>query len=348
MSNPSAEPPSPRKGGPSGGIVTGTAAVVVLGILAFALTPKTPPPTGSATSSSTTTANVPPQDLPNPAITPSTSGNVPTNVPQPASGTQTGTVAPKSKPEPMVSTKPFTPPKPKVNPSDLPPDHPEITTDETTRVGIQWLGYSCFYVHSPSGVAVVTDPFDPKATGLRAPDTGAHLVTISSPTPQHSFVQAVHGFKDESTLNPLDLKVVRGEATRQGDTQIQPVPVGDSTAYVIQSGALRIAHLGAIRQPLSPAQIKSLGAVDILMIPVGEGLTPKQAVEITKALKPMIVLPMAYSTSDMEGPAAKLRPVEAFISASPYAVTRKDSDVMMISKSDLPTDTEIYLLHHRP
>lgn len=342
MSNPSTESPEPRKGGPPVGVVLGGTAVVVLGIVAFALAPRKEPPAGPAadTPSLNAPSTPPPSASPAPAVAANAPASTPANAP---AGN-----APQAKAEPMVSNQPFTPPKPRVNPADLPPGHPEIPTDEGTQVGIQWLGYSCFYIHSPGGVAVVTDPFDPEATGLRAPDTGAHLVTVSSATPQHDFVQAVHGFKDEATLKPLGLKVLRGESSQQGDTQIQAVPVGESTAYVIQSGPLRIAHLGAIRQPLSPAQIKSLGSIDLLMIPVGEGLSPKQAVAITKAIKPMIVLPMAYSTSDMEGPAAKLRPVEEFISASPYAVTRKDSDVMMISKSELPADTEIYLLRHRP
>jgi hypothetical protein len=39
--------------------------------------------------------------------------------------------------------------------------------------------------------------------------------------------------------------------------------------------------------------------------------------------------------------------VEAFISASPYAVTRKDSDVIMMSPADLPANPEIYLLRLR-
>lgn len=346
MSNPSPESPAPRRGGPSTTLVVGATAVLVLGILGFALAPKREAPTEPAGNAPRLAQNPPLNAPPAPSTQTSSPANTAGNAPA-TSAVPSGNAS-AAKKEPMVSTQPFTPPKPRINPSDLPPDHPEISTDESTQVGIQWLGYSCFYIHSPGGVAVVTDPFDPKATGLRAPDTGAHLVTVSSATPQHSFVQAVHGFKDEATLKPLDLKVLRGEGSQQGDTQIQAVPAGESTAYVIQSGALRIAHLGAIRQALTPAQLKSLGTVDILMIPVGDGLSPKQAVEITKALKPLIVLPMAYSTSDMEGPASKLRPVEDFISASPYAVTRKDSDVMMISRSELPSSTEIYLLHHRP
>jgi L-ascorbate metabolism protein UlaG (beta-lactamase superfamily) len=212
-------------------------------------------------------------------------------------------------------------------------------------VGIQWLGYSCFYIDSPGGVAVVTDPFDPKATGLAAPTTGAHFITVSEETPQHNFAGAVHAFQGEQK------EVLHGRPARRGDLQITPVPTdssaGGNVAYVIQAGALRIAHLGALDHPLSAAQVKSLGQVDVLMLPVGGGaLSPKQAVAVTKALNPRIVLPMAYSTPGMSGPAARLPPLQDFISASPYAVTRKDEDVMMISKADLPQSTEIYTLKY--
>jgi L-ascorbate metabolism protein UlaG (beta-lactamase superfamily) len=88
--------------------------------------------------------------------------------------------------------------------------------------------------------------------------------------------------------------------------------------------------------------------VDILLVPAGgEGISPKDAAAITKAIAPRVVIPMAYSTAAMEGPDAKLRPLDAFVSATPYAVTNKDLDTILIGPADLPSSTEIYTLKLR-
>ena len=105
-----------------------------------------------------------------------------------------------------------------------------------------------------------------------------------------------------------------------------------------------LAHLGDLRAPLTDAQAKALGAVDVLMVPAGgEGLTPKQAVETAKRLAPRLVVPMAYAAPGMDAPAG-LRSVDAFIAASPWAVTQKDQDVVLLGRADLPPSTEIMLL----
>jgi L-ascorbate metabolism protein UlaG (beta-lactamase superfamily) len=320
--------------------------VLIGGFMAFALTQNR----GEAPASSGGVGPLAVGNLPAAPTTVPSTGNAPA-----ANGPAINAPAPGNKPMAplresgkVATTRPTAPPiKRKVDPNELPADHPPITNDEGSQVGIQWLGHSCFYIHSPGGIAAVTDPFDPKATGLPAPSTGAHFVTVSGTSPTSSFVQAVKPFMDEATLKPLALDVVRSEPAGKDDLKIQPVETSSGRIYLIQAGALRIAHLGGVRQALSAAQIQALGKVDVLMIPVGEGLTPKQAVEIARALKPSIILPMAYSTPDMDGPEARLRRVEQFIAASPFAVTRKDSDVMLIAPSELPANTEIYLLRLR-
>lgn len=228
--------------------------------------------------------------------------------------------------------------------AELPPDHPEVPqVDEGSQVTLQWLGHSCFYIHSPGGAAVVTDPFDPKSTGLEAPGTGAHLVTVSSPEPQHSFTSGVRAFQGEKK------EVVRGREARLKDLRVVPIETSPGRfAYVYEAAGLRIAHLGDLEKPVTADQAKQIGAVDILLVPAGgRGITPKQAVEITKQIGPRIVVPMAYSTQSMQGPDSKLRPVDDFIAASPYAVTNKDLDTILIGKSQLPASTEIYTLQFR-
>jgi L-ascorbate metabolism protein UlaG (beta-lactamase superfamily) len=209
-------------------------------------------------------------------------------------------------------------------------------------VTLQWLGHSCFYIHSPGGTAVVLDPFNPAATGLPAPETGAHMVALTSGRPEHGFAQAIRAFEGETK------SVVRGAPARRGDLQITPVPIDPGTvAYVVDAAGMRIAHLGGIRKPLLPGQVKAFGTVDILLLPAGEDLKPTDAVAVAEALKPRVVIPMAYSTPDMDGRAARLRPVDDFVAASSYARERKTADVILVSKANLPPATEIWELRYR-
>ena len=225
-----------------------------------------------------------------------------------------------------------------------------MVADEKTQVSIQWFGHSCFYIHSPGGTAVVTDPFVPAATGLAPPGTRGHLVTISTQSPEHNAAASVEAFRADTK------QVVHGTEARRGDLKVVPVATSGpggarNFIYLIEAGAMRIVHLGDLRGPLTPEQIKALGSVDILLTPVGAppgtpGPSPKAMVAIAKQINPRLVIPMAYSTSTMEGHAAKLRPVDDFVSASPYARTDKDADVVLLSRAELPASTEIWVLRY--
>ncbi len=238
---------------------------------------------------------------------------------------------------------------PPVNPADLPPDHPPVDGPAVTepKTTLQWFGYSCFYVHSPGGTALVTDPFDPRKGGLPSAETGAHFVTISSEDPLHGFAGVIRAFQGEA------VQVLRGEPGSRGDMRLIPIPTtgpagSANTAYVIEAGPLRIAHLGNLGGPLNPTQLRALGSIDILLIPAGNlGLSPADAVAVTRAINPKVVIPMGYRTPEMSGPAARQADLDAYISASPYAVTRKDQDVMLIGRSELPGATEIFTLRYR-
>jgi L-ascorbate metabolism protein UlaG (beta-lactamase superfamily) len=230
------------------------------------------------------------------------------------------------------------------DPNDLPAGHPEIVqSDPGSQVTVQWLGHACFFIHTPGGAIAVTDPFDPKSTGLPAPELNAHVVTVSSKSPDHDFTSAIGAFQGEKR------EVLFGQPGMVKDLRVTPIPAGDgSFAYLLEAGPMRVAHLGALKRPLGSQQLKQLGAVDILLVPAGgEGITPSEAVAMTRAIAPRLVIPMTYSTPGMEGPDARLRPLDDFIAASPYPVTTKDGDVILLSKPELPSGTEIYRLQLR-
>ncbi len=235
-----------------------------------------------------------------------------------------------------------------MKPAEVPAGHPAVTQagSEAEQVSIQWLGHSCFYIFH-DGTAVVTDPFDSQSTGFPRPDTGAHMVTVSSPDPEHGFVEPIRAFEGETR------EVLRGTAGSHGRIKVRPVvtsgPDGSAnTAYIFEAGPLRIAHLGNLGAALTPAQVKELGPVDVVMVPAANGaLTPKLAVEASRQLGARIVLPMAYSTPGDEGRPASLPALSRFVEASPFAVTTINDNIIMVGKNNLPASTEIYRLQLR-
>lgn len=318
------------------------ASALVLAVVIFAATRPTPTPVADTHKPGEQSAAAPHlnEESPSPKTKTAPSANAPASVPGAKKSGAAST--------PANVKSPATAPTPKMNRNDLPPGHPVIATDEKSQVSIQWFGHSCFYIHTPGGKAVVTDPFDPKATGLPSADTGAHLVTISTDDPKHAFTAAVRPFRGE------DLQVVHEGEKRVGDLRVKAVPLyrdsaggareGKTNAYVIEAGEIRIAHLGDLGGPLNAQQLKALGTIDILLVPIGgEGLGPREAVAVVKQINPKIVIPMAYRMPDA-APMAKLRTVDDFVAASPFARTEITSDVMLISKPELPESTEIYTL----
>src|SRR5947208_15326617 len=63
---------------------------------------------------------------------------------------------------------------------------------QDTGVSINWIGQSCFVIHSADGLTVVTDP--PAASiGYRLPALTADAVTVTHDHPDHNNTAAVSG-----------------------------------------------------------------------------------------------------------------------------------------------------------
>lgn len=68
---------------------------------------------------------------------------------------------------------------------------------------------------------------------------------------------------------------------------------------IFDSGGVRLVHTGDLGHPLSDEQVKALGKVDVLLVPVGGFYTidAKEADGVISRLKPNVVVPMHYKTA---------------------------------------------------
>jgi L-ascorbate metabolism protein UlaG (beta-lactamase superfamily) len=87
---------------------------------------------------------------------------------------------------------------------------------------------------------------------------------------------------------------VRGLGTRGPREKI-------NTIYSLVLDEIRLAHLGALTEPLTPETVEKLGVVDVLFVPVGGGgtLEAKQAAKMVTTLNPKIVIPVDYDDDKM-------------------------------------------------
>ncbi|MGH7871932.1 MAG: MBL fold metallo-hydrolase, partial [Candidatus Binatia bacterium] len=112
---------------------------------------------------------------------------------------------------------------------------------------------------------------------------------------------------------------------------------GKNTIFVFRVDDVCIAHLGDLGHILTPAQLKLLGKIDVLLVPVAGGMftvTPTEAVEVTKQVNPRIAIPEHYW---WEGGADRF-------AAAFSRVKRTNGPVIKISKQDLPPPIEIVVM----
>ncbi len=177
---------------------------------------------------------------------------------------------------------------------------------------IKWLGHSCFLLTAANGVRVLTDPFD-SSVGYEVPQVAADIVSTSHDHSDHNYTQAVQGdfFHVNKTGNFSHKGIeIMGVATFHDDEG--GVQRGKNIIYKFIIDGLHICHCGDLGHVLTPEQLKEIGHVDILLIPVGGFYTigPDQATEVVKMLQPLVIIPMHFKTEPIQYPIAG---VEGFL-----------------------------------
>jgi L-ascorbate metabolism protein UlaG (beta-lactamase superfamily) len=214
---------------------------------------------------------------------------------------------------------------------------------------ITWYGHSCFRISERGLATVVCDPYDYRATGYEPLKLKADIVTISHQSPSHNYLEAVKG--DAHPIDgPGEYEIggvfitgvqTNGHVKRTEGDELR------NTLYVLDYNGLTVAHLGDINRVPTQTEVEALGAVHIVLIPVGgEGtLNAAKAAEVISLLEPKIVIPMHYAT-----PAAtvKLDSLNKFLNE--MGLKDNKIDVIPLLKvsgtSALPEDTRVTVLDY--
>jgi L-ascorbate metabolism protein UlaG (beta-lactamase superfamily) len=200
-------------------------------------------------------------------------------------------------------------------------------------IRITWHGQSFFEIKSSKGTNIVIDPHMITAYG-RLQGVKADIVLMSHNHNDHTQVEVIENIGDKrvkiipglkgagarTTWNQVDEKIKDVHIRSVGvyhDTE-QGLQKGKNTVFIMDMDGWRVVHLGDLGHMLSPEQLRKIGAVDVLMIPVGGvyTLNGSEAKKVVEQIKPReYIFPMHYGTKVYDD----LLTVDEFLDDQPRA-----------------------------
>jgi len=158
---------------------------------------------------------------------------------------------------------------------------------------LTWNGHSCFTFDTDEGT-VVFDPYETDyVPGLHLPDLAADCVLCSHAHNDHGYAE---GVKNTYRMPGFTVEKLATKHDPEGGSLR-----GDNTVHIVQSGGFRLAHLGDLGHVLTDAQVRAMGNIDALLVPIGGFYTidAAQAKQVCDLLQPRIIVPMHYRKGEM-------------------------------------------------
>ncbi len=214
---------------------------------------------------------------------------------------------------------------------------------------VKWYGHAAFLITSEKGIKIIIDPYESGAYGGQLSygkiKDEADIVLTSHDHADHNDTKSLPGspqvIKGSGTKNIKGISIIGISTfhdTSKGSER------GENTIFVLTVDDMKICHLGDLGHILNEKEIKEIGSIDILMIPVGGFYTidAKEATRVAEQIKPKVLIPMHFKTSKCGFPIA---PVVDFLKDKTNYKKAGTSEVSF-TKTDLPQKMEIVVLDH--
>jgi L-ascorbate metabolism protein UlaG (beta-lactamase superfamily) len=211
-------------------------------------------------------------------------------------------------------------------------------------VNIKYLGHATFVITSDTGLKIITDPYEtsPDLTYGEITES-ADIVTVSHYHHDHGNVAAVRGSPEvvsqagRSKARGIEVKGIASYHDEAGGSLR-----GDNIIFCFEVDGIRVCHLGDLGHLLDDKQVKEIGSVDILLIPVGGYYTidAQAATQVCNQLQPKVILPMHYKT---EKGLPEIAGVDGFLSGKAN-IRRLDTSQVEFKPGELPATSQIIVL----
>lgn len=210
-------------------------------------------------------------------------------------------------------------------------------------MNIRWYGHACFGI-SIDNITIVTDPHDGRSIGIKPPQVKADVVLVSHSHFDHDSVKSVR---------KLSTKVIReapGRGVDRHNVRFRTIPAfhdntegakrGDINLFQFNAQTLKFCHLGDLGHIITDEQVKKIGEVDILFVPVGGVFTidAGDAWKVIAKLNPKVAIPMHYRIG---GLSLSIQPLEPFLNGQERVL--KVGNEIDFEPEDLPEEFEVWV-----
>lgn len=213
----------------------------------------------------------------------------------------------------------------------------------TGKVRINFLGHSSFLIETPDGASAVTD-----YNGVNVPAFVPDIVSMNNPHSTH--------YTDNP--DPAIRFVLRGwdpagglvrHDVRWKDLRVFSIPtnIGEtfgggrnsSSIFVFEISNLCIAHLGHLHHVLTDQQLRDLGRIDVLFVPIDGSATLRHddALTVIRQIQPRLVIPMHFG---FFGAAERFFEMAKAL----WPIRAEKGSTILVSRDTLPRDTEVRFL----
>jgi L-ascorbate metabolism protein UlaG (beta-lactamase superfamily) len=168
---------------------------------------------------------------------------------------------------------------------------------------IKWYGHSSFLLTTDKGIKIITDPYEPGAFGggiMYGPITDkADICLVSHDHADHNYFAGLRGSPQViKTSGRHEVKGVVIEGIPTFHDASRGSERGNNIIFIVVADGIRVCHLGDLGHRLSDKEVKAIGQVDCLLIPVGGFYTigPEEATAVADQLQPKLIIPMLWKT----------------------------------------------------
>jgi len=212
------------------------------------------------------------------------------------------------------------------------------------QASISYIVHSSFIIETPGGATAVTD-----FNGLHSPSFIPDIVTMNNSHGSHYTVSPDRRIKTVLRGWSIATGKMARHDVRYKDLRVFNIPTnigeyGDpqgngNSIFVFEISGLCIAHVGHLHHVLTKDQLKQLGRIEILFVPIDGGMTIRheQALALIEQVSPRMVVPMHFG---FIGAAERFFEMARKL----YPIKSESGATILVSRRTLPKQTEIRFL----